>query len=88
MKKSNVIGIDLAKTVLQVCKVSKHGELTANKAVSPGKLKQLLAASSPSIVAMEGSGSCHYWGRLAESFGHEVRVINPKKPARAENRCQ
>ena len=79
MKKSNVIGIDLAKNVLQVCKVSKHGELTANKAVSPSKLKQLLATSTPSIVAMEGSGSCHYWGRLAESFGHEVRVINPKK---------
>jgi len=42
MKKSNVIGIDLAKNVLQVCKVSKHGELTVNKAISPGKLKELL----------------------------------------------
>ena len=79
MKKSNVIGIDLAKNVLQVCKVSQHGELTVNKAISPGKLKELLATSSPSIVAMEGCGSCHYWGRLAKEFGHEVRVINPKK---------
>jgi len=79
MKKSNVIGIDLAKNVLQVCKVSQHGELTVNKAISPGKLKALLATSSPSIVAMEGCGSCHYWGRLAKEFGHEVRVINPKK---------
>ncbi len=79
MKKSNVIGIDLAKNVLQVCKVSKHGELVLNKAVNPRRLKKLLANSAPSIVAMEGSGSCHYWGRLAESFGHEVRVINPKK---------
>ena len=34
MKNSNVIGIDLAKNVLQVCKVSKHGELTVNKAIS------------------------------------------------------
>jgi transposase len=79
MKKSNVIGIDLAKTVLQVCKVSKHGELLTNKAISPSKLKELLATSTPSIVAMEGSASCHYWGRLAMGFGHEVRVINPKK---------
>ena len=79
MKKSNVIGIDLAKNILQVCKVSKHGELIVNKAISPGKLKELLATSSPSIVAMEGCGSCHYWGRLAKEFGHEVRVINPKK---------
>ena len=79
MKKSNLIGIDLAKTVLQVCKVSKHGELISNKAVSPSKLQQLLAKSPPSIVVMEGCGTCHYWGRLAESFGHEVRIINPKK---------
>ena len=28
---------------------------------------------------MEGCGFCHYWGRLAKEFGHEVRVINPKK---------
>jgi transposase len=79
MKKSNVIGIDLAKNVLQVCKVSKHGELITNKAVSPSKLKELLATSNPAIVAMEGSGSCHYWGMLAQEYGHEVRVINPKK---------
>jgi len=79
MKKSNLIGIDLAKNVLQVVKVSKHGELLLNKAVSPSKLKQLLAKSTPSIVVMEGCGTCHYWGRLALSFGHEVRIINPKK---------
>lgn len=77
MKKSNVIGIDLAKNVLQVCKVSKHGELIINKAASPRKLKELLATSKPSIVAMEGSGACHYWGRLAKSFGHVARIISP-----------
>jgi len=79
MKKSNVIGIDLAKNVLQVCKVSQHGELIVNKTISPGKLKELLVTSSSSIIAMEGCGSCHYRGRLAKEFGHEVRVINPKK---------
>ncbi len=52
MKSYNVIGIDLAKNVLPVCKVSKHGELTVNKAISPRQLKELLATSPPSIVAM------------------------------------
>ncbi|UQN43758.1 hypothetical protein [Agarivorans sp. B2Z047] len=28
---------------------------------------------------MEGCCGCHYWGQLAESFGHDVRIINPKK---------
>ena len=79
MKKSNVISVDLAKNVLQVCVISKHGELLSNKSISPSKLKQALAKSIPSIVAMEGCATCHYWGRLAESYGHKVRIINPKK---------
>jgi transposase len=79
MKKSNVIGIDLAKHVIQVCKIDKHGELISNKAISPNKLKELLARTVPSIVAMEGCGACHYWARLAQEQGHDVRVISPKK---------
>ena len=66
MKNSNVIGIDLAKDVIQVCKIDKHGELLSNKAISPSKLKELLAKTVPSIVAMEGCGACHYWARLAQ----------------------
>ena len=79
MLKSNVIGIDLAKNILQICHISKHGELISNKAVSRQKLKQILAKQQPSIVAIEGCGSSHYWGRYAEQFGHDVRVISPKK---------
>jgi transposase len=77
MKNSNVVGIDLAKHVIQVCKIDKHGELISNKAISPSKLKELLAKTVPSIVAMEGCGACHYWARLAQKHGHDVRVISP-----------
>jgi transposase len=79
MKNSSVIGIDLAKHVIQVCKVDRYGELHFNKAISPNKLRELLVKSAPSIIAMEGCGSCHYWGRLAQSYGHEVRIIAPKR---------
>ena len=79
MKNSNVIGIDLAKNVIQVCKIDKHGELISNKGISPSKLKELLANSIPSIVAMEGCGACHYWARLAQKYGHDARIISPRK---------
>jgi transposase len=79
MLKFNVIGIDLAKNVLQICVINKHGELVSNKMVSRQKLKERLAKSSPSIVSIEGYVSSHYWGLLAESFGHDVRIISPKK---------
>ncbi len=79
MKNSTVIGIDLAKNVIQVCKIDKHGELISNKGISPSKLKELLANSIPSIVAMEGCGACHYWARLAQKYGHDARIISPRK---------
>ncbi|MEZ8196983.1 IS110 family transposase [Vibrio cortegadensis] len=79
MLRTNVIGIDLAKNVFQVCNISCQGELLSNKAISRQKLKELLAKAKPSLVALEGCATCHYWGRYAESFGHEVRIINPKK---------
>jgi transposase len=79
MQNSNVIGIDLAKHVIQVCKIDKHGELKSNKAMSPNKLKSLLANTTPSLVAMEGCGACHYWARLAQHYGHDARIISPKK---------
>ena len=79
MQNSNVIGIDLAKNVIQVCRINKHGELLSNKAVSPNKLKVLLAKATPSLVAMEGCGACHYWARLAQTYGHDVRIISPRR---------
>jgi transposase len=79
MNNSNVIGIDLAKNVIQACRIDKHGELISNKAMSPNRLKELLVKSVPSLVAMEGCGSCHYWSRVARKCGHNVKVISPKK---------
>ena len=79
IKKCNVLGIDLAKNVIQDCLVDEHSSIIYNKAVSPNKLKTLLAKLSHSIVVMEGCGSCHYWGQLAEQFQHDVRIISPKK---------
>jgi transposase len=79
MLKSNIIGIDLAKNILQICHISKQGELISNKAVRRQKLKQILANQQPAVVAIEDCGSSHYWGRYAEQFGHDVRIISPKK---------
>lgn len=79
MKNRSVLGIDLAKNVIQVCKISSEGELIYNKPVSPNQLRKLLATEKKSIVAMEGCGSCHYWSRLSERYGHDTRVIAPKK---------
>jgi len=79
MSNSNVIGIDLAKNVVQVCKLNiASGEVVYNKAINSNKLAELLAKEKPAIVAMEGCGGAHFWARKAQSFGHDARIIPPK----------
>ncbi|MCG6202187.1 hypothetical protein [Psychromonas antarctica] len=68
MLKSNIIGIDLAKNILQICQISKYGELISNKAVNRQKLKELLAKVKPAVVAIEGCGSSHYWGEVCRAI--------------------
>lgn len=58
MSKPTIISLDLAKKVMQVCKVNKHGEILFNRAMSPQK-KELLDNSFLCVVAMEGCASFH-----------------------------
>lgn len=78
MTKRNVIAIDLAKNIFQVCRVSTSGKTLSNKPVNRERLKELLVNSQPSIVAFEACGSSHYWGRFAQAHGHRVRMLPPK----------
>lgn len=78
MKKLNLIAIDLAKDVFQVCHVSAAGKTLSNRPINRKQLKELLINSAPSIVAFEACGSSHYWGRFAASHGHTVRILPPR----------
>ncbi len=44
MKDRNIIGIDLAKNIIQACVIDKRGELTSNKAM-PLKIKRDVSQS-------------------------------------------
>jgi len=79
MNKHTVIALDLAKSVIQIVKISNFGELQYNKAQSPDKIRKILANTTPCIVAMEGCGSAQYWSRYAQKHGHQVRMMSPRK---------
>lgn len=79
MKHYNVIAIDLAKSVFQVCVVRKLGDVVSNKTMSRAKLSAYLVQQPKAIVAMESCGGASYWARLATSIGHEVMVIPAKQ---------
>jgi transposase len=77
MSDVHVLAIDLAKRSFQVCGTDQGGAVLFNRVLSRAKLMQLLAAQPACIVAMEACATSHYWGRIAQSFGHEVRLVPP-----------
>ena len=78
MNKYNVIAIDLAKNVFQVCKTNCRGKIIYNKVVNRKQLKALLIQENKSLVAMESCATSHYWARLAKSHGHIVKAMSAR----------
>ena len=77
MSDVHVLAIDLAKRSFQVCATDPGGAVLFNRAISRAKLIQLLTSQPPCIVAMEACATSHYWGRVAQGFGHQVRLVPP-----------
>lgn len=75
---SRVIAIDLAKLVFQVCVLSITGKLESNREIKRDKLVDYMRQFEPCILAMEACFSAHYWGRIFETLGFEVRLVPPQ----------
>ncbi len=73
-----VMGIDLAKNSFHVHGVDADGRKAVGKKMSRQKLKEYLINLPLCNIAMEACGSAHYWARLLQSYGHEVKLIAPQ----------
>jgi transposase len=73
-----VMGIDLAKNSFRVYGVDANGRKAIDKQLSRQKLKEYLVTLPLCNIAMEACGSAHYWARLLQSYGHEVKLIAPQ----------
>jgi transposase len=71
----NTIGVDLAKTVIQVAVVSPSGKELQNKELSRTKFAEFLIKQKPALFAFEACSSAHHWARYAQEHGHQVRII-------------
>ena len=72
------MGIDLGKNSLQIYSVDSDARKVVGRKFSRQKLKEYLVALPPCTVAMEACAGAHYWARLFQSYGHEVRLIAPQ----------
>jgi transposase len=78
MAKLNVIGVDLAKNVIQVSVLSGNNRTLCNRALSRSKFAEFLARQRPCLVALEACSTAHYWARVASRSGHQVKIIPAK----------
>jgi len=75
MSNLNTIGVDLAKTVIQVSVVTPTGRELSNKALTRKKFGEFLLIQAESLVAFEACASAHPWARFAKNAGHRVRIL-------------
>ncbi len=73
-----IMGIDLAKKSLHVYGEDADGRKAISKKFGRQKIKEYLVNLPPCTIAMEACGSAHYWARLLQSYGHEVKLIAPQ----------
>lgn len=73
-----LIGLDLAKQIIQVCGVNQAGKSVFNKAIKRSRLPDFLAQYPGVLIAMEACSSSHYWGRMLQERGYPVRLIPPQ----------
>ncbi len=75
--KYNVISIDLAKNVFQVCAMNSTNQVVLNKKCSRNKLLDVLRQFESTTIVMEACYTAHPWGRAIEALGHTVKLIPP-----------
>ncbi|MET3854420.1 IS110 family transposase [Rhizobium sp. OAE497] len=75
MNEVKVVGLDLAKNVLQAHGIDSSGKKTFNVRLKREQVKPFFAGLDPCLVAMEAGSACHFWGREIARFGHEIMII-------------
>lgn len=71
----SIAGVDIAKSIFQVCGVGPRRQVLFNKRLSRKGLEGFLAQLPRCRVVMESCYMSHYWGRRCQALGHEVQLI-------------
>ncbi|WP_158769517.1 IS110 family transposase [Paraglaciecola sp. L1A13] len=73
--KCNLVSIDLAKNVFQLCALDEQNNVIFNKQIRRDKLLHELRQIEPTLVVMEACYSANPWGRRFKALGHTVKCI-------------
>jgi transposase len=73
--KRNMIGLDIAKSVFQVHREDGSGRVVEQRQLRRQQVEKYFAALEPSLIGIEACGTAHYWARVLQALGHEVRLL-------------
>lgn len=76
--KITTVGIDLAKSVMQVHGVDERGKTVLKKQLKRDQVTAFFANLPPCLIGMEACGSAHHWARKLGLFGHTVKLMAPQ----------
>ncbi|EJL83507.1 transposase [Herbaspirillum sp. CF444] len=74
----DILGIDLAKRVLQLHGADRGGPAKYGAKVMRAELLATVRKLAPRIVAMEVRSSAHCWGRRFKELGIAIRLVSPQ----------
>ena len=76
--KVTLIGIDLAKSIFQVCGVNQAGKRVFNRQIRRARLMEFLLQHPGATIAMEACSGSNYWGRELQQRGFKVKLVPPQ----------
>src|SRR5437660_9916437 len=75
MDKITVVGLDLAKQIIQVHAIDATGRVVLRKVVRRERLLAVLAQFPWCVVGMEACSGAHHWARELTRLGHDTRIM-------------
>ena len=72
---TNIVGLDIAKSVFQVHIEDAAGRVVRQKRLRRSQMWRFFQKLAPALVGLEACGTAHYWARELRALGHEVRLI-------------
>lgn len=70
------VGLDLAKNVLQVHGVNRHGKV--GRQLKRDQVAGFFANLPACLIGMEACSGAHHWARKLQAMSHTVRLMAPR----------
>ena len=76
--KITTIGLDVAKSVLQIHGIEDHGKAAVKKQLKRSEVAEYFAKLPPCLIGMEACGGANHWARKLTGYGHQVKLMAPQ----------